>query len=159
MTKKMFITSLVAVIIIFSGALAFSKFNQQSSSTGPENSQKTATIYKSPSCGCCVGYIAHLRSKGYDVEVIETNNILAIKNQYQIPRDMQSCHTAIIDGYVVEGHVPIEAVNAMLENQPDIDGIALPKMPAGSPGMPGIKRGQFNIYALKNGISSNFMSL
>ena len=83
----------------------------------------------------------------------------AIKNQHQIPSNMESCHTAIIDNYFVEGHVPVEAVEKLLTEKPDIDGISLPEMPAGTPGMPGTKQGDWQIYSLKNNQISEYMSL
>ncbi len=107
-------------------------------------------MYKSISCGCCTGHAAFLNAKGYDVHKIELQDTSEIKMQYNIPPHMQSCHTSIIEGYFVEGHVPIKAIDRLLEERPDIKGISLPRMPAGSPGMPGVKRGDFIIYALDN---------
>lgn len=115
------------------------------------------TMYKSPSCGCCVGNSQILNADGFDVEVIPTEDMKSIKAKYNIPRDMESCHTSIIGGYFVEGHIPTEIINKLLEEQPYIDGIALPNMPAGSPGMPGTKSYEWTIYALKDGKSSVYM--
>ena len=114
-------------------------------------------VYKSPMCGCCEGYISNLEGNGFDVDVEIVQNMQSIKIQYNIPPDMQSCHTVIIGDYFVEGHVPLEAVNKLLNEKPDIDGIALPGMLSGSPGMPGKKTETFQIYALSNGASSEFM--
>ena len=83
----------------------------------------------------------------------------SIKEKYQIPDNMQSCHTTIIEDYFVEGHVPIEAIRKLLATKPDIDGIALPGMPSGSPGMSGIKTEAFKIYALSDGVVSKFLTL
>lgn len=128
--------------------------------TGGERvSGKEITVYKSPSCGCCVGYIGELKRNGFSVSVVSTENMQAIKAQHGIPAGMGSCHTSVVDGYFVEGHVPIEAVNKLLNERPDIDGISLPNMPAGSPGMPGIKRGDFVISALKDGHWDEFMRI
>ena len=115
------------------------------------------TVYKSPTCGCCVNYIALLRSEGYQVEVVETEDMSSIKEQYGVPREMESCHTSIFGDYVVEGHMPFEAITKMLEEKPEINGIALPNMPAGSPGMPGTKKGPFIIYALSDDSTSTYM--
>jgi hypothetical protein len=117
------------------------------------------TVYKSPTCGCCVGYIAELNRKGFDVETKSMVDLSPLKQKYNIPLNMQSCHTALVRDYFVEGHVPIEAVDKLLQEHPDIDGIALPNMPAGSPGMPGLKQGPFVIYQLTNGVSSVFMEV
>ena len=82
-----------------------------------------------------------------------------IKKKHNIPLEMQSCHTTILDKYFIEGHVPIEAINKLLKEQPDIDGIALPGMPIGTPGMPGEKEEPYIIYQLVDGKSSVFMTL
>ncbi len=83
----------------------------------------------------------------------------SIKEKYQIPQNMESCHTAVIADYFVEGHVPIEAIEELLKEKLDIDGIALPGMPSGSPGMPGQKIEAFKIYALSDGMASEFMTI
>ena len=121
--------------------------------------EKRITVYKSASCGCCSGYVAELKRQGFNVETVLREDMFSIKNQYNIPKNMESCHTSVIGNYFIEGHVPIEAVNMLLESKPEIDGIALPNMPAGSPGMPGFKSEPFKIYALTNGEVSEFMSV
>ncbi len=118
-----------------------------------------ATVFKSPTCGCCVGYIGTLESNGVDVVKRNSLNMDSVKKKYNIPRSMESCHTTILGDYFIEGHVPLEAVEKLLKEKPDIDGIALPNMPSGTPGMPGPKRGPWKIYALKNGKISDFMTL
>lgn len=109
------------------------------------------TIYKSSTCGCCVGYAGLLKKQGFQVETIDSQDIYSIKNMYNIPRDMESCHTSVIGNYFVEGHVPIEAIERLLSEKPDIDGIALPGMPSGSLGMVGRKTFPFEIYSIKEG--------
>ena len=86
-------------------------------------------------------------------------NIETIKQKYSIPLEMQSCHTTIIDKYFIEGHVPLEAINKLLKERPNIDGIALPGMPIGTPGMPGDKEKPYVIYKLVDGNFSVFMSV
>lgn len=119
----------------------------------------SVTVFKSPSCGCCGGYVSELKSKGFDVDVKQTGNVDAIKKQYGVPSNMLSCHTTIVGDYFVEGHVPVVAVNKLIQEKPDIDGIALPGMPAGSPGMGGAKSGTWTIYAVKDGKTSEFMQV
>lgn len=114
-------------------------------------------VYKSANCGCCVGWAAEA-SKDYSVD-IAVADMFSIKQQFNIPRNMESCHTSIVEGYFVEGHIPMEAIEKLLNEQPDIDGIAMPNMPAGSPGMPGIKSGPFIIYGIKDGESFEFMRI
>ncbi|MEM0476571.1 MAG: DUF411 domain-containing protein [Candidatus Aenigmatarchaeota archaeon] len=116
-------------------------------------------VYKTPNCGCCGNYVDYLKSYGLKVITIETSEyeVNRIKNSFKIPIDLYSCHTVLINDlsgktlYFVEGHVPIEAINKLLEEKPNIDGIALPGMPSGSPGMPGLKLYSFKIYAVKDG--------
>ena len=123
------------------------------------DTDKEVTVYKSPTCGCCVGYIGELKKQGFNVKTVNLEDMNSIKLKYNIPRHMQSCHTMVVGDYFVEGHVPIEAVNKLLSERPDIDGIALPDMPAGSPGMPGTKDGLWKIYGLKNGEDLDFMGV
>jgi len=123
------------------------------------NQGEKAIVYKSPTCGCCVGYASEVREWGTDTEIIKTEDMDSIKKKYNIPLEMESCHTTIIGDYFIEGHVPFAAVEKLLSEKPDIDGIALPGMPSGTPGMPGIKTGPYEVYQLKDGIYSDFMSI
>ena len=115
-------------------------------------------VYKSPACTCCHEWEAYLRGVGYTVKSMPTDDMAAVKAKHALPQDTWSCHTAVIDGYVVEGHVPVEAIEDLLARRPAIDGIALPAMPPGSPGMPGAKEGPFEILAVKDGVASPFGS-
>ena len=94
-------------------------------------------VYKTPSCGCCNGWIEHLQAAGFSVEGRNLRDLMSIKRDAGVPVGLSSCHTALVGGYVVEGHVPVEQVKRMLAEQPDISGIAVPGMPIGSPGMEG----------------------
>lgn len=124
------------------------------SANGPK-----VTIYKSPNCGCCVRHGAYLKANGFDVDVEVIDDMSGIKDKYGIPQNMQSCHTTVMGDYFVEGHVPVEAFRKLLEEQPDIDGIALPEMPSGSPGMPGPKLELFEIFRLKNRQAEPYITL
>jgi hypothetical protein len=92
-------------------------------------------VYKSPTCGCCSGWIDHVRAAGFRVIARDTSDVGAVKRRLGVLPTLQSCHTAIIAGYAVEGHVPADAIQRLLEERPQIAGIAVPGMPAGSPGM------------------------
>ena len=92
-------------------------------------------VYKSPTCGCCSGWIDHIRAAGFRVIARDTSDVGAVKRRLGVLPTLQSCHTAVIAGYVVEGHVPADAIQRLLEERPQIAGIAVPGMPAGSPGM------------------------
>lgn len=94
-----------------------------------------ATVYKSPTCGCCAKWVDHLRENGFAVTVEDRDDMNPIKSQYGVAESVQACHTAIIEGYVVEGHVPAEDIRRLLRERPAVAGIAAPGMPAGSPGM------------------------
>ena len=116
-------------------------------------------VFKTPSCGCCYGYVLFLEKEKFKVKQTDMRSLHSIKQKYNIPVEMQSCHTTIMGRYFIEGHVPIEALNKLLKEQPDIDGIALPGMPVGTPGMPGDKDGPYVIYQLIDGKSSVFMKI
>lgn len=106
------------------------------------------TVFKDPNCGCCTGYAEALRREGFTVKIENESDMQTIKRAHNIPPEGESCHTSIIDDYVVEGHVPLEAVEKLITEQPAIAGIGLPYMPAGTPGMPGIKRDPYEIYQI-----------
>ena len=97
----------------------------------------TVLVYKTPTCGCCNGWVAHLEAAGFTVDARNVTDIMSVKRDGGVPVAMSSCHTALIDGYVVEGHVPVEQIKRLLAERPDIAGIAVPGMPVGSPGMEG----------------------
>lgn len=108
-----------------------------------------ATLYKNPQCGCCEGYAAYLRENGFNVDVKPTNDLLEISRKAGVPENMQGCHTMFIDGYVVDGHVPVNVVRKLIKERPPIAGITLPGMPMGSPGMAGTKTEPFVIYTVQ----------
>ena len=98
-------------------------------------SPTTIAVVRDPGCGCCMMWVAHLRKAGYKATVTESSEMDAVKNRKGIPRAARSCHTGVIGGYVIEGHVPAEDIKRLLKDRPDIVGLAVPGMPAGSPGM------------------------
>lgn len=95
----------------------------------------TMHVTKSPSCGCCTAWVALAREEGYEVEITDTRDYVGPKREAGVPDKLWACHTATIDGYVIEGHVPFAAIEKLLSERPEITGIAVPGMPAGSPGM------------------------
>ena len=107
-----------------------------------------ATLYKNPQCGCCENYAAYLRQNGFDVEVKPTNDLAQISSEAGVPAQLEGCHTMFVDGYVVDGHVPVGTINKLLTERPAIAGITLPGMPMGSPGMSGEKTAPFTIYGV-----------
>ena len=149
------ITLLVLSISIF---LIFSFItNKQDALAISKTSKYNVEVFKTPSCGCCYGYVLFLEEEKFKVKQTDMRSLHLIKKKYNIPLKMQSCHTTILGKYFIEGHVPIEAINKLLKEKPNIDGIALPGMPIGTPGMPGEKEEPYIIYQLVDGKSSVFM--
>lgn len=95
------------------------------------------TVHKDPDCGCCNGWIVHLERAGFAVTAVDTRRMNAVKARLGVPSELASCHTAEIDGYVIEGHVPAAAIERLLAERPPARGLAVPGMPIGSPGMEG----------------------
>ena len=96
---------------------------------------KEMTVYRSPTCGCCGKWIEHVKNNHFTVKDIVSNDMDAIKEKYGIPDKLGSCHTAIVDGYVIEGHVPAADIQKLLVSKPNVVGLSAPGMPMGSPGM------------------------
>lgn len=116
-------------------------------------------VYMSPYCGCCGGYVEYLGSSGFSVKQVKIEDVSAVKLKEGVPENAASCHTSVHKGYFIEGHVPIEAIQKLGNEKPEIDGIALPGMPSGSPGMGGAKTAPFIIYAVKDGKMTEFMRI
>ena len=146
-------------VVLFSFFYIFNFVTDKKDALANINNKQTVEVFKTPSCGCCNGYALFLEKEKFKVKRTDMENLYTIKQKYTIPLEMQSCHTTIIDKYFIEGHVPLEAINKLLKEQPDIDGIALPGMPIGTPGMPGDKDEPYVIYQLKDGKSSVFMTI
>ena len=123
--------------------------------------KETITVYKSYTCGCCTGWTEHMKSNGYNVKVVnlEDRDMPAVKKKYRVPSHLESCHTAIIGNYIVEGHIPSKVIDKLLAEKPAIDGIGMAGMPSGSPGMPGPKNETWKIYSIKDGKTSLYEEL
>ncbi len=102
-------------------------------------------VHKDPNCSCCAGWVQHLKDAGFAVRVEETTNLQPVRKRLGMPADLAACHTAEVEGYVLEGHVPAAAVRRLLEQRPTATGLAVPGMPAGSPGMEGGKPQQYDV--------------
>lgn len=104
---------------------------------GGARAQRAArvVVYKSPTCGCCTEWVAHMRANGFRVETHDVRDTNPYRMQYGVPDELSSCHTAVVDGYAIEGHVPAADIRRMLREKPRIKGLAVPGMPQGSPGM------------------------
>jgi hypothetical protein len=94
-------------------------------------------VYKSPTCGCCGKWMEHLRDNGFEVKSRDVENVTPYKIRYGVSPDLASCHTAVVEGYAIEGHVPASDIRRLLRERPKVKGLAVPGMPQGSPGMEG----------------------
>ncbi|WP_013321474.1 DUF411 domain-containing protein [Gloeothece verrucosa] len=120
--------------------------------------KNSIVVYSDPSCGCCEGWIKHLNKQGFKVTNIKTPNVFSIKEKYQVPEQLASCHTALIDGYVIEGHVPAKDIKRLVLNKSELQGLSVPQMPVGTPGMEmGNRKDPFSVVGFeKNGKTSIF---
>ena len=160
MFLKKFVKSIIILILSVSLFYSFNFIEDKKNALANINNKKLSVeVFKTPSCGCCYGYVLFLEKEQFNVKETDMRSLHSIKQKYNIPLEMQSCHTTIIGKYFIEGHVPLEAVNKLLKEQPDIDGIALPGMPIGTPGMPGKKEEPYVVYQLIDGKFSIFMTI
>lgn len=129
--------------------------------TAAEQAPVPVAVFKDAACGCCAQWVEHLKANGFDPTATNVDDLDAVKAKYNVPRRTQSCHTAIVEGYVVEGHVPAADIRRLLKERPAIAGLAVPAMPVGSPGMeiPGIAPQPYDVLALnKDGSTTVFAS-
>lgn len=128
---KVFAAMVTIIVLASAGAIsAFSKSPSDSTAV---------TVYKSPTCGCCTKWVDYLKENGFQIALhdLSQSELSQIKTKYGVHDTLTSCHTAIVDGYVVEGHVPVDVIQRLLKEKPDVIGITVPGMPMGSPGMEG----------------------
>jgi hypothetical protein len=158
--KSKFSISVILVVLLISSVYIFNFVtNKQDAFPVAKTSKYTVEVFKTPTCGCCNGYVSFLEGEQFKVKKTNMTSLDLIKKKHNIPGEMQSCHTSVVGKYFIEGHVPIEAINKLLKDQPDIDGIALPGMPMGTPGMSGNKEAPYVIYQLIDGEYSVFMTI
>ena len=103
------------------------------------------SVYKDPTCGCCAKWVDHLRANGLDVSIQEVRDLKEYRRKFGVPAELASCHTATIDGYAVEGHVPAREIQRLLKERPKAKGLAVPGMPVGSPGMEAAKTQAYSV--------------
>jgi hypothetical protein len=122
-------------------------------SVGAQSTGATVTVYKDPSCGCCAKWVEHLNQNGFTTKVIESRDLDDFKTRNHVPRQARSCHTALVNGYAIEGHVPAADIQRLLKRRPAIAGLSVPGMPIGSPGMetPGVQAQAFDVLAFDKG--------
>jgi hypothetical protein len=132
---------ILALVLIFNPGFVLS----ESKTT---NEPVDIVVHRSPSCSCCGKWVEHLKQNNFKVEDIVTEDVQSIKDKYGVTQEMASCHTALVNGYVVEGHVPANDIINLLKNKPEVTGISVPGMPKGTPGMEmGGKKDAFQVLS------------
>jgi hypothetical protein len=143
-----FSTALTTIVTL--SLMAVSSPSQQ------ENAQ--ITVYKDRTCSCCMNWVAHLRANGFKVDVHEVDGTGPYQKKYHVPANLVSCHTAVVDGYTLEGHVPAREIKKLLEEHPKILGLSVPGMPVGSPGMEGSRSQAYSVFAFDAGGQSTIFA-
>lgn len=116
-------------------------------SAGVTSKEPTITVYKDASCGCCKSWIEHLIKHGYRVDAKDSDEMTEIKRSLGVPEALTSCHTAVVNGYLIEGHVPAADIARLLKTKPKVAGLAVPGMPMGSPGMEGPRTEKYQVLS------------
>jgi hypothetical protein len=118
------------------------------------------TVYKSATCGCCKKWVKHLRDNGFEVNAVNVKNVVPYKIKHGVTQPLASCHTALVDGYTIEGHVPAADIKRLLKEKPKIKGLAVPGMPMGTPGMEGPRKDAYDVVTFdakgKTGVYSRY---
>ena len=132
-------------IILFAGSLTIFFLPGNLKNDGPD-----VVVYKSPTCGCCKKWINHLQDNGFNVKAVNMQNVSLIKKQHGVRPQLASCHTALVNGYTIEGHVPADDIYRLLKEKPEVKGLTVPGMPIGSPGMEqGNRKDPYAVYTFK----------
>lgn len=139
----------IGVVMVIVCGVASAENIQTESARRAEVNARTITVYRSPTCGCCGQWIEHLKAHAFVVNDIVTNDMDQVKERFGISPELASCHTARLDGYFIEGHVPAEDIIRLLTEKPALKGLTVPGMPRGTPGMEmGGVRDDFDVYAV-----------
>jgi hypothetical protein len=128
-------------------ALALTTAATPAPATSPDAKKPTITVYKDPDCGCCKSWIEHLIKHGYRVDAKDTPEMTEVKRNLGVPDALSACHTAVVDGYLIEGHVPAADIARLLKEKPKVAGLAVPGMPMGSPGMEGPRTQHYQVLS------------
>jgi hypothetical protein len=134
--------------LLLLAAAATSPMHVDAQSPAVKASVTSVTVFKDPNCGCCKDWVEHLRKHAFKVVAKDTSDMSGIKRSGRVPQQLMSCHTAFVNGYVIEGHVPAEDIKRLLAEKPKIAGLAVAGMPAGSPGMEvGNRKDRYEVVA------------
>ncbi len=141
----------ILLIIPFFAILIFSSMAKEPKGT-------EVTVFHSKHCGCCKKWIDHLEREGFKIHSKEVADVNSVKANLRVPGALNSCHTAIMSGYIIEGHVPMKAIHKLLRDRPKIRGIGVAGMPMGSPGMEGAVSEPYSVSSfIENGDTEMFM--
>ncbi|MEX2179013.1 MAG: DUF411 domain-containing protein [Gemmatimonadaceae bacterium] len=147
-------------LVRYAGVLLLGSLVSASAPSAPTapGAATRVTVFKDANCGCCKDWIEHLRKHAFEVVSRDTSDVVGVKRAGRVPERLYSCHTAFVEGYVVEGHVPAADIQRLLKEKPKVAGIAVPGMPAGSPGMEvGGRVDRYNVIAFnRDGTTSIF---
>lgn len=135
----------LALLVVGLGAAVIAKESDRRAAV--QNAVASVTVYKDPACGCCSKWVEHLRENGFEVTTVDTDNLEQVMTRYGITPELAACHTAVVDGYVIEGHVPADLIVKLLKDHPEVAGLAVPGMPLGSPGMEGPTKEPYDVLA------------
>jgi len=135
------------VVRVISAFALLGLLSAYSSSNATAAKPVAIKVYKTPQCGCCKSWVEHLRKNGFQVESVDMPDLSMVKAKYGVKPELQACHTAVVNGYVVEGHVPADVIQKLIREKPAVAGVAVPGMPAGSPGMEGAFKQAYDVYS------------
>lgn len=137
------------IALMFAGLLVAAAAGFALAGAGDQEDSASIVVYKTPYCGCCKEWIGQLEDAGLDVQAVDVNSTAGVQAEVGVPRMLRSCHTAKVGDYWVEGHVPVDLVTMLLEEQPDdVRGLSVPGMPIGSPGMEGPNPERYKVIAV-----------
>ena len=148
--KLIFVYPLLAVLAI-SGYMVFESSSKKAHA-------EEILVYKTPTCGCCNKWVKHLKDEGFNVKTKDIVDLQPVKNQFGVQPRFQSCHTAKVGKYFIEGHVSASDIKRLLKEKPDIKGLAVPGMPMGSPGMEGDRKDDYNVLAIDKNYNATIYS-
>ncbi|MDQ3673257.1 MAG: DUF411 domain-containing protein [Gemmatimonadota bacterium] len=140
--RRVGLLSGMVMLVVSTGAAAHGPTEAHALSKDP-----TITVYRDPSCGCCTKWIEHLVKHGFRVNDKKSAEMTEIKRGLGVPESLESCHTGVVNGYVIEGHVPAADIKRLLKAKPKVAGLAVPGMPMGSPGMEGPRTDRYDVLS------------
>lgn len=157
MSKQLVVAAIAVALSVAGGTYLLAQQGsvqaEEQTTVQPDPNLPVVTVYKNATCGCCKDWVSHLERNGFRVEAHDVGNMLEYKQQAKLGAGMGSCHTAFVDGYAVEGHVPAQDLKRLLLEKPAISGLTVPRMPVGSPGMEveGQSAEAFQVISYKEG--------